>query len=336
MAGENRYQRDSLIEDLKKSVSGESFYQTVRKLECAFSEKPLVGKSHLPDEDIVRFCQNAFLAFSPSPMSKFETSKELSLFVDFLGLLGPNGPMPLFLTEYIRDRIRDFSDYTLLSFINIFNHRMISLFYRAWADCQKAVSFDRPKEDGFSSYILCMLGMGRKPFRNRDLVPDIAKLYYSGRFVFPTRNAEGLQAILRDYFQVDIQIQPFIGRWVRIAPIYLNQMGVLKANGILGKTLLLGRRYWDCQQTFRIRVGPLSWHDYQRMLPGEESQKCLNTWLKNYYGDEYAVEVQLILRANEVPNLELGRTGRLGYSAWIHSRRIQKDADQLILRRFFN
>lgn len=336
MAGENRNQTDTLIASLRERTCDVHFYQAARRLECAFTERPRIGLSSLPSDDAVRFCQEAFLTFAPSSLSRLEGGEVLSLHVNFFGLLGPNGPMPLYFTEYIRNRIRDYSDSTLLAFVNLFNHRMIALLYRVWADCQKAVSYDRSDQDRFSDYLLSLVGMGRKAFQDRDLVPDAAKIYYSGRLGFSARNPEGLQAILEDYFRVRVRIEPFVGRWIELDRCYRNRIGLQRESGIVGQNLLLGSRYWDCQQTFRVCLGPLSLADYERLLPGEDSQNRLQAWLRNYLGEEYAVEVRLILKANEIPPLRLGGTNRLGFSTWIHSRSIQRDADQLTLRTFFN
>src|SRR5262249_37677170 len=136
------------------------------------------------------------------------------LFVSFLGLLGPNGPMPLHLSEFARDRERNHADPTMARFLDVFNHRVISLFYRAWACNQKTVSLDRGRDDRFASFIASLFGMGMDTMLGRDRVEDHAKRFYSGRLVSQTRNAEGLQAIIGDYFGVPTQLIEFCGQWM--------------------------------------------------------------------------------------------------------------------------
>ncbi len=110
----------------------------------------------------------------------------------FLGLFGPNAPLPLHLTEYAIDRRRNAKDGTLGAFADIFHHRMLSLFYRAWADSQPTVQFDRPDEDRFRLYIGALVGMATPHLDARDALPDQYKRFFAGRLVPQARNAEGL------------------------------------------------------------------------------------------------------------------------------------------------
>lgn len=93
----------------------------------------------------------------------------------------------------------------------------------------------------------------------------------------------------------------------------------------------VGSRYWECQQKFRIRFGPMGFSDYQRMLPKGESICRLIAWVRNYVGDEMSWDLQLILTAKEVPRISLGKEGQLGWSTWLGSREFEKDMDNLVL-----
>jgi len=335
MDDERRAPLHSLMQALSEKPYGFDFFQAVRRLECAHPEMPLVGHSLRPQNDFVRFCQNVSLAFEPSAIKVFQEATDehpSRMFVNFFGLLGTNGPMPLPITEYVYDRLHNQKDKTLASFFNIFNHRLISLFYRAWACNQQNVSHDRAEEDRFAIYIGSLFGIGEDSFRNRDAVPDVAKLHYSGRLVCQTRNPEGLQSILQDYFGITVCIEQFIGQWIDIPQENYCRLGESIENSKLGSTLLIGSRFWECQQKFRIKFGPMHFSEYQRMLPGGDSIRRLVAWVKNYVGDELSWEAQLILSATEVPNICLGTMGRLGWSTWLKSKEFEKDADNLILR----
>jgi len=293
------------------------FFQAVRRIECAYSHLPRIGHSHRPQYDPIRFCQNVSLAFAHSAIETFlEATDEYPgrMFVNFLGLLGTNGPMPLLITEYVYDRLHNQKDKTLASFLNIFNHRMISLFYRAWACNQQSVSHDRTEEDRFAIYIGSLFGIGEDSFRNRDAIPDVGKLHYSGRLVCQAKNAEGLREILQDYFGIAVCIEQFIGQWIDIPQEHYCRLGESVENAKLGSTLVIGSRFWECQQKFRIKFGPMHFSEYQRMLPGGDSIRRLTAWVKNYVGDELSWEIQLILSAVEVPAVCLGKMGQLGRS----------------------
>jgi type VI secretion system protein ImpH len=325
----------SLTQELRDRPYDFDFFQAVRRLECANPALPRIGHSQRPQGDPVRFCQNVSLAFAPSALHAYHEARDgdpARLVVNFLGLVGPNGPMPLPLTEYVYDRLHNHRDKTLARFLDIFNHRMISLFYRAWACNQQNVSHDRKEEDRFGVYIGSLFGIGADSFRNRDAVADVAKLHYSGRLVCENRNAEGLREILSDYFGIGTEIVQFVGQWIVLPWECCCRLGESPENGKLGSTLVVGSRFWECQQKFRIKFGPMKFSDYQRMLPGGDSIRRLIAWVKNYVGDELSWELQLILRAEEVPRACLGKMGQLGWSTWLSSKKFERNADNLVLR----
>lgn len=334
MADEDGSKTNPVIDKLEESPWNSDFFQVVRRLECMFPDLPRVGCSRFRQEDVVRFRQNVSLAFAPSAIAGYERpdhGRPASLSINCFGLLGPNGPMPLYLTEYVRNRLRNSGDGTLAAFLDVFNHRMVSLFYRAWASCQQTVSFDRAGDDRFLFYLGSLFGIGSEAFRDRDALADIAKIHYSGRFACPTKNAEGLQAILEDYFKVTFEITQFVGQWLEFPEEYHCRLGGSAETGTMGETLVMGSRFLECQQKFRLRAGPMSFDFYQRLLPRGESLRRLVAIVRNYASDVYAWELQLVLKAEEIPQTCLGKLGRVGLSTWLSTKEAHRDADQLVL-----
>jgi type VI secretion system protein ImpH len=314
-----------------------SFFAAVRWLENQCADLPRIGASHRPGEDVVRFHQHVSLGFPASALHGYREETEAEettrdLWVNFLGLLGSSGPMPLSLTEYVYNRLHNHGDTTLAAFLDLFNHRMISLFYRAWARGQQTVSFDRREDDWYADYVGSLLGVGGRAFRRRDVLPDESRLFYSGRLSCRTRNAEGLQAILEDFFERPVNIQECIGQWIPLLPPDRSRLGRAAANSCLGVTTIVGSRFWECQHQFRIRLGPMSFAQYENLLPGGAGLQQLDAWARFYVGDELGWEIQLVLDRREIPTVSLGHRGRLGWSCWLHARPPQKDADDLVLR----
>jgi type VI secretion system protein ImpH len=328
MAGKPGKQTYAVDLGFLENPPGLSFYQAARRVECGFRHKPRLGYAVRSGDDPVQFCQEPGLGFAPATLHGFEQQKKRSkprIFVNFLGLLGPQGPMPLHVTEYVHDRKQNHDDHTLARFLDIFNHRMISLFYRAWACHRQTVSHDRPDEDRFSDYIGSLIGMGLESLRHRDAVPDAAKMYYCGHLCGQTRHAEGLGAILEDYFGIKTHIQEFIGRWITIPDSYRCRLGQSADSAAVGVNLVVGSQVWDVRQTFRIVMGPMNLQDYKRMLPGSKSFTALKAWVRHYVGDSLNWELQLILKARQVPKVHLGQTGRLGWTMWVTSRPFNED-----------
>jgi type VI secretion system protein ImpH len=355
-----------LIEELAETPFEFDFFRAVRLLEAAAPEFPRTGTSKLPADDPVRFGQNPFMVMAPSTLDEFDPGDNESparLLVRFFGLFGPNGPMPLHFTQHAlthlharlagrkaeSDEASDSHEGTdrraLLDFCDLFHHRLISLFYRAWAVNQQTADFDRAitgaqdpagaqrgeqwSAPRFALYIGSVFGLGMESLRDRGDVPDNAKLYYAGHLARQTRNADGLRSILADYFEVPVQIEPFLGTWIELPPDSHSRLG--EETAALGKTTHLGARFWDRQMSFRVRVGPMKLVEFNRFLPRERAFRHLKEWILGYVGEELGWEVQLVIEAEEVPSCKLGQQGLLGWNTWLKSRPFTKDAEDTIL-----
>ena len=335
------------------------FFTAVRRLEALRNDLPGVGKSSRADEDPLRFAQEPSLAFSPCNLWEYRPATSTAaarLFVNFMGLMGPNGPMPLHITEYARERQIHHKDHTFARFLDVFNHRMVSLFYRAWAASQLPASFDRwepgastsdgdvarqlslaREQDRYATYIGSLFGLGMDTLRHRDSIPDLGKLHFSGRFANLVKNPEGIRAMLHEYLGVEVEVEEFLGRWTEIPNDYHISLGKVppagRPAGCIGATGgVIGKRVFDCGSAFKLRLGPMSLEQYQRMLPGTRTARRIDAWIRNYLGDEFWWEAVLILKADQVPKSRLGSGTRLGWTSWIHSQASPEVREDLTLR----
>jgi len=318
------------------------FYQTLRRLECIYNAKPRWGEALRPVDEPVRLGQEPDLSFAPAPLASFETGgKTPRLQVRLFGLFGPNGPLPLHLTEYARERLRLAGDPTFSRFLDIFHHRFLALFYRAWAQAQPHVNRDRPQEDRFTAYVGSFLGMSPAAFRNRDTVPDLAKFFHVSALIAQVRNAEGLTRILQHFFRVPVQIEEFVGHWL---PLSVGERTALSSgSAVLGSGVVLGSRVWDRQHKFRIHLGPLTLDQYESFLPASPKPRSgeggldgaplrkLVDWVRTYLCFELDWDVRLLLNQGEVPSVKLGGGQRLGWTSWLGRRRRDTHADDLCL-----
>jgi len=307
------------------------FYQTLRRLECLYDGNPRWGRALRPLDEPVRLGQDPDLSFAPSPLASFETRGDRAprLQVRLFGLFGPNGPLPLHLTEYAHERLQHAGDPTFSRFLDIFHHRFLALFYRAWAQAQPAVSRDRPSDDRFTVYVGTFLGIAPPSYRERDSVPDLAKLFHVGALIRHVRNAEGLVQILEHFFRVPVRIEQFVGHWLRLSD---RERAFLKADRApLGAGAVLGGRVWDRQHKFRIHLGPLTLSQYESFLPGGVPLRKLVDWVRLYLCYELDWDVRMLLKQNEVPKLALGGRTRLGWTTWLGQRRKTTPADDLHL-----
>jgi type VI secretion system protein ImpH len=307
------------------------FYQTLRVLECLYDEQPRWGTALRPADEPLRLGQAPDLSFAPAAIASLEgeAGRQPRLHVHLAGLLGANGPLPLHITEYTRERLRLAGDATLSRFLDIFHHRFLALLYRAWAQAQPHVNRDRPDADGFVSFVGAFLGIAPGALRDRDSVPDTAKLFHVGALARQVRNADGLAAILRQFFGVAVAIEEFVSHWLCLDERDRTSAG--RSGAVLGLEAVLGSRVWDRQHKFRIRLGPLTLEQYERFLPGHAPLRRLVDWVRLFLCLELDWDLRLVLHRREVPPLALGSGARLGWTSWLGRRAPIADADDLCL-----
>lgn len=311
------------------------FFEAIRRLECANPEWPRLGHSAKAADDFVRLCQTPSLAFAPKTVDRYQpggVGKPARMHGLFFGLFGPNAPLPLHLTEYAIDRELNARDRTFSAFADIFHHRMMSLFYRSWADSQPTVHLDRPAEDRFRLYMGALVGLATPNLDDRDALPDQFKRFFAGRLLQQTRNAEGLKGLLERFFRIPVGIVEFVAEWMRLPAESHLRLGASGDVAALGLTTVTGEYVWGSQQRFRLRLGPLSRAEFNNFLPGGEALRQLVAAVKTYVGEEKAWDVQLVLKRSDVPATRLGQNGRMGLSTWMGQPQQDVDADQVVLK----
>ena len=319
---------------LQEAPHRKGFYAVMRQLEALDPRRPRFGRSVRPSQDLLRLAQEPSVTHATSTLASFEPGEEGApdrLLVHFFGLFGPDGPLPLHLTEFARTRRRNHGDATFQRFADLFHHRAMSLFYRAWANSRPTVSFDRPEQDRFGHYVGALIGLSTPGLRDRDAMPDLTKLHFAGLLAGQTRHAEGLGQILTAYFDMPVRVEGFIGTWLVLPDSDRTRLGGGAITASLGQSAVLGGRVWSRQQKFRVVFGPLGLAAYERLLPGGLSFHRLVPIVRNYAGDALSWDINMILRAAEVPSIRLGQQGRLGWTTWLQPRRTQNDAADLFL-----
>jgi type VI secretion system protein ImpH len=316
---------------------------------------PRVGASRQLTEDPLVFHQTIHLGFAPATVQRVRALPERDtggpigkMEGYFLGLLGPSGPLPLALTEYVwarsqgiphPDRIAPIAntqvsvhrrDTSLEDFFNIFNHRFISFLYRAWAACRKATDYDRPDQARFPEFTGSFLGIGMDAMRNRLQVGDEAITYFSGHFSNRSRHSEGLASIAADYFGTKAEIFENVGHWLDIPPDEQCKLSTMQSLS-LGAGIVIGARIWDRQLRFRLKLGPMPLATYEKLFPGSSSLDALKDMVKFYTHRELFAEVNLVLAQQEYPECSLGSGSRLGLSTWLYSSAPARDLDDLVI-----
>jgi type VI secretion system protein ImpH len=316
------------------------FFQAVRLLEQLSAGRDPVGKFSWPSHEVVRFIGNSSLSFPASEIQSLalpENGEPAQMMVNFMGLTGVEGALPIPYTEMTLERIRN-GDTALRDFLDIFNHRIISLFYQAWQRYRFTASYEGRGDDSFSQLLLDLIGLGTPALRNQQDIPDSALLFYAGLLAMHSRSATTLRQILSDYFEVDVEIEQFAGAWRRLDAGELCRFEQRNApSDRLGRGVVVGDEIWDQQSVVRIRLGPLPLDRYRDFLPGGSAHRALRS-LTQFYSAAIEFEVQLVLRHNHgnrplcVLGDESATAPQLGWVSWMRRPPDSPDVADTVLK----
>lgn len=324
--------------ELRKEPYLFEFFQAVRLLERLFPDKSPVGGFNPPNAEVVRFGANSTLAFPASEVQSLEWPADSPgrMKVNFMGLTGPEGVLPLYYTSLLAERARS-GDHSAVDFFDIFNHRIVSLFYRAWEKYRFSIAYEREGLDPFSHHLMDLIGLGTPGLQNRLPVFDDSLLYYAGLLAQRPRSAEALRNLLSDYFEVPVEVEQFAGGWYPLDRSTQTALqGGLGESEQLGFGVVVGDEVWDQTARVRIGIGPLSLEQYQDFLPQGSAFESLRALTQFFSNGEFDFEIKLILDRRDVPPCVLGAEGdtapQLGWHTYITTRPMQQDASETILQ----
>jgi type VI secretion system protein ImpH len=343
MAAEGRATGLALDRRLESDLADQpyvyEFFQAVRLVERLSPGRVPVGTFAQPKTECVRFGVNNSLCFPASQIQAFQWRESGAplMVVNFMGLTGPQGVLPVYYTQLVAERAR-LRDTAVRDFLDIFNHRMISLFYRAWEKYRFVVDYERTGRDQMSRHLFELVGVGTRKLQDRQPVPDYSLAYFTGLLSQRVRSAVAMRDMLRDYFDVPVEVIQFAGAWYKLdrATTSCLERGETTDSERLAFGAVVGDEVWNEQARVRIRLGPLTLAEYMDFLPTGTAYKPLHALARFYAREEMDFEVQLVLKREEVPGCELGReddsAARLGWISWAKSRDMERDPEETVLQ----
>ena len=326
-----------LATQLVEDACSFEFFQAVTLLQRLSENMRPVGHFSSPEDEAVRFRVNQRLGFPASEIQKLDIKENASveMMVNFMGITGPMGVLPYTYSELILERARA-KDFSLAAFLDIFNHRAISMFYRAWQKFRFPVTYATGARDLFSQYLLDLVCLGTGGLRDRQEIEDEALLHYVSLVAMQARSAEALQQLLTDYFEVPIEIHQFTGAWYGLDRSTQCVMKETESPSTqVGAGAVVGDAVWDRQGQVRIRIGPLNMERYNDFLPEGSAHAALRAITRFFSNQCLDFEVQLVLDRSQVPDIQLDldskSPARLGWVSWAKSAPLGVDPDDTIL-----
>jgi type VI secretion system protein ImpH len=323
-----------LLARLREAPWKYGFTALLRGIGAAYPERPAIGRASRPQQEPFRLGQSAALTFAPREIAEVMLPGEPArpgsngaaragnnpscplVRVYGLGMLGPNGPLPLHYTELVRERSENHNDGTLADFLDLFHHRYLTHLYRAWAQAQAAAGLDRADDETFSRYVARLTG--HDPLEIRDSVlPSHARLAASPHLGREARHPDGLASTLAHFFSVPVQLEEFVLHWIRIEEPDQCHLGTARSSSIMGQGAIAGEVVADRQNKFRLVLGPLSREQYLRFTPQGKDLPLLVEWVRAFVGYEFVWELELRVRNDSTLPARLEDKERLGWSTWL-------------------
>ncbi|WP_330148526.1 type VI secretion system baseplate subunit TssG [Shewanella oncorhynchi] len=298
------------IRDWKDSPESFDFYQAVYFLQKQLSSQELhwhsVGRDAFPEQELIRFKSVQHLGFPGQAISKVESKdydsadkQAFNIHVSFMGLTGPSGVMPQHYSELMLQRLK-LKDRTMRDFFDIFNHRLISLYYRAWEKHQFACHYGSQQfsQDPFSQVVLKLVGSASN-----------LNSYYAGAFVAKNRGAQFLKQILTDFLGAEIEIKSLQGHWISLNASECSYLASgVKPEGVnaeLGKSMMLGQKVWDVSSIIDINIKATS-EVLRKLLPSQSLNLLVQKLVKEYLAPQVKARVTLVGRYIDFPTVRLG------------------------------
>lgn len=308
--------RSSYQAELEAEPWRHDFFAVMRRLERSFPERGRIGDVAARREEYVALGQQPYLDFPASTIAEADRDGQgrLRLFVKFLGLLGPQGALPLATTEESH-HWQIARDDAFPRFLDILNHRFLQLFFRAWADSRPVAQHDRPERDRFAAYIGSMIGLGSPPYLKRDAVPDPEKLAHAGLVGAQAKSASRLRSLLAGLFDIDVEVEQFIGMRLVFDPADRTRLG--SGHCTLGGDALLGASVYSVEDKFRVSIVARDMEQFCRFLPDGDRCEPLADAVFFHLGEQFEWDVELALPVGEVKPMRLGQSGQLGWTSWM-------------------
>jgi type VI secretion system protein ImpH len=309
-----------------------SFFKAVDLLESLSPGKKPLGRTLVPQEEAVRFSVKPGFVFPPSDISGLEQGDEetpAKMTVTFMGLIGPNGILPQWYNALAVERNRK-KDFSLTGFLDLFHHRLITLFYLAWKKHRFPENYLHGAKDRLSRYLLSLSGLGTPGLSGRIGLPEESLAFYSGLLSGSAPSAAAIEAAVSYLSGTVAEVEQFIEQMIPLSPEDQTRIG--SANARLGVDSVCGSYVWDCQAKFRLNLGPMAYKDFTRFLPSGDMLGPVFSLVKYMVGMEYEFESCIYLKREDVPPCELGgdTAPRLGWTTWIKSPGFVHETDPFI------
>jgi type VI secretion system protein ImpH len=331
MAAKKRKPDPALKQQLFDRFYEFSFFRAVHLLERFSGDRKRLGRTLVPSEEPARFTVKKGFSFPASDISDLRADASgapPTMEVAFMGLTGPSGVLPQWYTQLLLERTKE-KDLTLAAFLDLFNHRLITLFYLAWKKYRFPENYEIGARDRLSRYLLSLSGLGTPGLTEMIGLPEESLSFYSGLLSRPAASAVAIEAAVAYFADAGVRLEQFIERIVDLDPSDQTQLGA--GNATLGDDAICGSQVWESQTKFRVHLGPVGKAKFVRLMPTGDLLVPIFALVRCMVGIEYEFEIRIYLKKEDVPLCQLGSTGAdapmLGWTTWVSTPGYVYDED---------
>jgi type VI secretion system protein ImpH len=333
MASTVRKQKTPLKTTLLKEGYHFEFHQAVKILEMMYPDARPLGETTSPQEEVLKIQSRILLSYPSSDIFSiklnegFENSAEMQ--VNFMGLAGAIGPLPMPYTEKIIKRIQQ-KDTASRDFLDIFNHRILAILHRIRKKYTIGLTAIAPEKTTLAKALFCFMGLSTPSHKNRFHFADKTLLRFAGFFWGQQRTAHSLKILLESYFHIPVEIEQFVGSWQKISSSELTYLGRNGKNQILKKNAILGTEFWDQRGKIIIKLGPLTRVEFLKFIKTGRLYNSLNDLVRFYLGINQVFEINLIMKGKDILPSKLNGKTALSWTSWLRQKRTSQDDAQVI------
>ncbi|MEE1924050.1 type VI secretion system baseplate subunit TssG [Pseudomonas sp. 148P] len=305
-----RHAPEPLSDTLRDRPEGFELLQALLILEHENRKATSLGCGSVPQNEAVRLRGPLTPVFPASQVEKLSHDAHDPrpiLSTPVFGLGGPDGPLPYAFQEWLQQRALA-RDHAPAEFLDLFQHRLLSLLYRALRKHRIALGFAEPGTSPVHQQLRALTGLLPQGLQERQRLPDAALLARTALLAGGRRSLAGFTAIVRHHFALPLRIEPYTGAWCEIPPASRSVLGRGRRNLGLGRTAIAGKRIWDEQAGITLVFGPLSSEQADSLLPGSEVHSQLADLAALYFGPD--LDCTLVLEIEGAQPLYLKRDQR--------------------------
>ncbi len=321
MASHRRSKTPPVDQILAGEADEFEFHAFIKLLEELNPKAAPVGVQSDPLKEVVNFKTHVGFDFPPTDIRSFSTAEfpdtPPNLTTDFFAIAGHPGPLPTPYTQRLIDSDRR-GDTAMHSFLDIFNHRFLSLLHRIRKKYWVGVSSEDAEHTFLGRCLRSLLGMGLPSLVNRMPILDRSFFPYVGLIWGSHRSLEGLEKIVSSFFRLPVSITQFEGKWQDVPLSQQSSLGRGGKFNILGKTAILGDRFWDQQALIAFHIGPMTLAQYVEFLKPGKSYDALCQLVVYYAGKGQDFTINPILKKDEIPKTKLGYGVALSWTSWLN------------------